>query len=132
MPKPVTSARRFFLLMLFAVAVALSVTAQASTALMQRMVGAWVDGENYFELGAEGQVVIHLKAGQVAGKRTLEGDWWVGEDGTLMFALVVLDRAPRRVGLVRFDGDDMLFENDDGSVTRNRRNAGALPAEFVW
>lgn len=132
MHKSSTVARRFFLLALLALAFALPAAAQSSTALMQRMVGAWVDGENFYELGAEGQIVVHLKKGQVADERALHGEWWVEESGVLMVALIALDRVPSPLGQVSFDGDTMVFTTAEGYVIRNRRHAGAPPPEFVW
>jgi hypothetical protein len=134
MPKHPIIAARFALLLLVSMLMALPMAAGASTALMQRMVGGWEEhspGQNYFVLGAEGQAVIHLKPGQVDGRRTLEADWWVEGDGMLMMALVEMDRVPYPVGKISFDGEEMLIQGGDGTVTRNRRTSQP-PPEYVW
>lgn len=134
MTLPATATTRLFLLALFALLLALPVAASTPHDLHQRLIGAWEEhtpGHNYFELGSEGQIVVHLRQGQVAGQRRLEGHWWVEGGDILMMAMEAMDRVPQPIGRIRFEGQELLLEADDGSVTRNRR-VSAPPPEYVW
>lgn len=102
--------------------------------LRARLVGTWEEfspGSNFIDIRADGVFAIHLKKGEIAGMKEVDGTWTL--DGRTFRATVTVNGTSTvRVATVTFDGDEMLLTDPESEVTRHRRHDGELPAEFRW
>jgi uncharacterized protein (TIGR03066 family) len=126
----------------FALALSLQLTSAADDSLQKRMVGTWLEerfetkskevrkSDNLVTFAADGSLKLHLKKGEKGDQRALEGTWKMEAGGKLKMEIVVDGEKNEQAMTVSFEGEQMVFTDEDGRRTWHSRHEGPLPERY--
>jgi len=101
----------------------------------EQLIGMWVEThprDHIVHFAEDGSWKLHLKKNELADYHSLEGTWTISPDGKLRVTLHLNGKTQIFSTRMKFNGEELLLVDDNGTETRHRRHQGALPERFQW
>jgi hypothetical protein len=101
----------------------------------EQLLGMWAEvhpKDNVVYFAKDGSWKLYLKKGEIGDLHSLDGKWEILPGGKLKIVLAMNNQSKTFTSKLRFDGEEMVLVEDDGTETRHRRHKGPLPERFQW
>ena len=121
-------------LLIFAVAL-VSPAFQVYAGDREQFIGMWQEThprDHIVVFAEDGSWKLHLKKGELSDLHSLGGTWRFLPDGRVQVSLTLNGNTKAFTSRLKFDGEEMVLVDPDGTETRHRRHKGPIPERFQW